>query len=201
MIGKWGSRMAVAIIAAALAGCSATVQPYGQKGFYNVGYSEKQVDDITFEVSYDGNAAVSRESAWNFWIYRCAQLTLEKKHNYFTMVQRPGVGQTAPVGGMRFAGLNKEDGWRMLATKGGGGVHTSYVYLPGGSFTTWHSKALIQMFDDTPPEGVIYALDAQSIVRMLGGFVQSQGHVAGPARDTVLQSSQVRVNLSPLRGI
>jgi len=190
--------MLSSLLCLALAGCAPySPQLVSGKG---VGYSETQIDDVTYEVRFDGGQAMDADMVWAFWIYRCAQLTRDKGHQYFTMVTRNDVGQAPAVhSGLRPAVLTAGEGGHLIRTKGGGYV-TVYSYLPGASFTTWHSKSMIQMFDGAPPAGVIYAVDAAAVLRQLDGFIEHPVRNTVPNKDAVLAKARIRVNLSPLRG-
>ncbi len=190
--------MAALAVGFALSSCQGGYSPQLISG-HGVGYSDTQIDDNTFEVRFDGNGAMDSNTVWAYWIYRCAQLTHEKGHLYFTMVAPADVGW-APTG-MRFASFDASEGAHLIKVKGGGGHSvTTYSYLPGGSFTTWHSKSMIQMFDETPPNGVIFALDAATVMSRLDSTIQHPARVPDSTKADLLQKAQVRVSLSPLRG-
>ena len=79
---------------------------------HGVGYSSTQINESTYEVRFDGSGAMDSHTVWAYWIYRCAQLTREKGHLYFTMVSPADVGLAS--GGRRFASFD-----------GSGGAHRS----------------------------------------------------------------------------
>jgi len=73
-----------------LSGC-ATPTPYQplQRGTQvSGGYSEQQIEENRFRVSFVGNSFTSRERVENYLLYRAAELTLAAGFDGFTMVQR-----------------------------------------------------------------------------------------------------------------
>jgi hypothetical protein len=76
-------RIAILFAALMLAGCAT---PYQRVGFTG-GYSETQLGDNIFQVSFRGNGYTSRERASDFSLLRAAELTLEKGFRYFVIVE------------------------------------------------------------------------------------------------------------------
>ena len=74
--------VAAPMLALALAGCATGYKPYGRYG----GYSELQLEENKFKVSYDGNAGVPIETAADYVLLRSAEVTLEKGFTYFVIV-------------------------------------------------------------------------------------------------------------------
>ncbi|HWD28152.1 MAG TPA: hypothetical protein VG387_13360 [Rhizomicrobium sp.] len=68
-----------AFAALALGAC---VTPYAPEGITG-GYSETQVDDTTWQVTFAGNGNTTPETVQTFWLYRCAELTLDKGYDGF----------------------------------------------------------------------------------------------------------------------
>lgn len=194
---------------------------YGQKSpLGGVGYADSKIDDDTYEVKYDGNGITDKDTVWKYWIYRCAELTKSTGHQYFTLVQKSKPVANLQANSFSLAAFSKAGNDRFANAAGdslhvpdsgvsanggfikvkGGGYTTSYIYLPGYTITTWHSKSIIRVFDEEPPEGVYFAINAQLVLDMLGEFTRSGGKKASLGREAILDRAQVRVNLSPLRG-
>lgn len=70
------------LVVAALAGCATAYQPKGLTG----GYSETQLGDNIFQVSFRGNGFTSRERASDFTLLRSADVALEHGFRYFVIV-------------------------------------------------------------------------------------------------------------------
>jgi len=73
----------IAIAAIALSGCAT---PYQRVGFTG-GYSETQLGDNIFQVSFRGNGYTSRERASDFALLRSAELALEHEFRYFVIIE------------------------------------------------------------------------------------------------------------------
>ncbi|WP_351079224.1 hypothetical protein [Shewanella sp. CAL98-MNA-CIBAN-0140] len=65
-----------------LSGCSTSYQSNGFSG----GYSETQLDDNVFKVSFRGNGYTRRERVSDFTLLRSAQLAVENGYKYFLVV-------------------------------------------------------------------------------------------------------------------
>jgi len=71
-------------------GCT-SYQPTGLTG----GYSEIQLGENIFQVSFRGNGYTSSERAADFCLLRCAELALEKGYNYFAIVESEKTSKTS----------------------------------------------------------------------------------------------------------
>lgn len=76
-------RIAILFAALILTGCAT---PYQRVGFTG-GYSETQLGENIFQVSFRGNGYTSCERASDFSLLRAAELTLEKGFRYFVIVE------------------------------------------------------------------------------------------------------------------
>jgi len=65
-----------------LTACATSYQNTGLTG----GYSETQLDENVFKVSFKGNGYTSRERASDFALLRSAELTLQSGYAYFVIV-------------------------------------------------------------------------------------------------------------------
>ena len=75
-------RITILFIVLIFAGCATRYQPMGFTG----GYSETQLGENIFQVSFYGNGYTSRERVSDFSLLRAAELTLEKGFRYFVIV-------------------------------------------------------------------------------------------------------------------
>lgn len=57
---------------------------YGVSGFRG-GYSEIKIDESTYDVSFKGNGTTSSETIKRYFLYRCAELTLDSGYEYFVI--------------------------------------------------------------------------------------------------------------------
>ena len=73
----------LALATVLLAGCATTYQPNSFTG----GYSETQLGENIFQVSFRGNGYTSRERASDFSLLRSAEEALENGFRYFVIVE------------------------------------------------------------------------------------------------------------------
>jgi len=72
----------IAITVLILQGCATSYQKTGFSG----GYSETQLDENVFTVSFRGNGYTRRERVADFTLLRSAELTLESGFQYFAII-------------------------------------------------------------------------------------------------------------------
>jgi hypothetical protein len=65
---------------------SGCATPYQQTGLFG-GFSETQLDENVWTVTFRGNGYTSRERATDFNLLRCAELCLENGYRYFVIVE------------------------------------------------------------------------------------------------------------------
>jgi hypothetical protein len=176
---NWLTAMVACI--ALLAGCASPYGPAAGRG----GYKDTKIDDNTFAVRFDGNGKTSADMVWNYWIYRCAELTVQNGFQYFAQLRT----EQPKTSGFDGSG----DDWQMQKTKGSYHAPT-YIYVPGGTSTirTWHANATIKMFKPPLPADVNYALDAKIVMEMLKDYVSSEGTKPAPKRDELLERASLR---------
>jgi hypothetical protein len=176
---------------------AACASPYGQNTVIG-GYSDTRIDDTHYQVRFDGNGNSSQERVWNFWLYRCAELTKQKGFTYFAL-QRPEKTSSSGRAEMRLATFHEgDDAPRMVRTKGGGATYVP-IYVPGGRITTWHSNAIVSMMNDPLPEDVV-ALRAQAVLDALDPYVKSDGKTSPIGRDELFERAAVVKRSSPATG-
>jgi len=72
----------LAATAMILASCAS---PYSQEGFIG-GFDAQQLREDVYRVRYSGNGYTSQETAQTYWLYRCAELALEKGYPAFEIL-------------------------------------------------------------------------------------------------------------------
>jgi hypothetical protein len=70
-----------ACLLVAVAGCMTGYQPRGYTG----GYSEQKIDEDTYLVSFSGNGNTPRGVVLKYFLYRCAELTVDHGYAYFEL--------------------------------------------------------------------------------------------------------------------
>ena len=79
------------LILASLFGC-ATPNPYAPCSYFSsnsqqwrAGYEDTKLQDDLFNVAYHGNGATSEMRARNYFLYRCAEVTVQNGYDYFVV--------------------------------------------------------------------------------------------------------------------
>jgi hypothetical protein len=70
-------------LSSVLAACVAT--PYQTSGLTG-GFGEQQLKEDIWRVRFGGNGFTTRETAQTYWLYRCAEITLEKGYQGFEIL-------------------------------------------------------------------------------------------------------------------
>jgi hypothetical protein len=73
----------ICFLFSSLLGCETA---YEKKGFWDDGYSETQLSENMFNVTFKGNEYSSMERAIDFTLLRSAEITKENGYNYFLIV-------------------------------------------------------------------------------------------------------------------
>lgn len=183
-------RTALAVGVAVMAASCAT--GYGPN-MLTGGYSDEKVDDSHYRVKFNGNGYASQERVWNFWIYRCAELTQQKGYTHFAL-QKPGEPQSLapqPARMQPAAYHEGDEAPRMIRTRSGG---VSYVpiYVPGTRITTWHTDAVVAMFKEPLPENVV-VLKAQAVLDDLAPYIKSNGATQALPREDLYRHAATMI--------
>jgi hypothetical protein len=191
------------LLSLALGSCASSYGPRSLTG----GYADARIDDNHYTVRFDGNGYTSSERVWNFWFYRCAELTAQKGFTFFTVEtvgpngvslrdRTPEDGFTpavyTPGKGLAPAIYTPEDRGGIVLVHGhGGGAH--FVYIPGVAINvqTWHEKSVVAMYNGTVPNGVDVVYRAQSVLQDLGPYIQANGDTQPPPKQDVLNHAAV----------
>lgn len=170
-----------------LAGCATAYQKRGLTG----GYASKKIDDSHYVVQFDGNGFADKNRVWYFWLYRCAQLTLESGYRYFSVepivdnMSKTGFTSDDDHGQLTDTVLHGDGQGRLIDVRGG---HTIVMFVPGGTITTWHSRAVVAMYGDDIPEKKV-VVRAQSVLDMLGEYIRTNGKSVPPGRTAIFGES------------
>lgn len=117
------SALVVALAASTLlTACASesTYRPAVGNGFSRSGYSDRQIEDNRFQVSFSGNSYTSRDTVEKYLLFRAAELTVQRGFDYFV-----------------FADRNVDKSTRTYATPGLGGF--------GGGMAVWAMAAALVM--------------------------------------------------------
>jgi hypothetical protein len=201
------NRVLAIILLFALSGC---VTPYAASG-WTAGYKEEQISGNTYRVTFSGNGNTSGDMVWNYWLYRCAEFTRLKGYDVIVLV--PDLNIRIPSLEDQIPQLKKQsdsidqrarlvpavmDGnseGRMVKTHGGhggGGYTPHYMYIPGGTITTYRKTGIIAMFHESDKYDRRLALRVQPILDVLKPYVDSGGKSPTPTRLEILRKSMIQ---------
>ncbi|WP_458072229.1 CC0125/CC1285 family lipoprotein [Rhodanobacter sp. BL-MT-08] len=175
-----------------LASCATAYQKSGLTG----GYGETRIDDSHYVVYFNGNGYTNKDRVWYFWVYRCAQLTMEKGFSYFSIEPiQGGMKKTASIpeqGERLYAAVldGDADGRLINVSHGGGGYRT--IYIPGSTIVTWHSKAIVAMYNVAIPQRTV-VWRAQSVLDTLADYIKANGSSTPPLRSSIMEQSAYAV--------
>ncbi|WOR15763.1 hypothetical protein RYZ27_03685 [Hyphomonas sp. FCG-A18] len=82
------SRLFAALAGLVLLGACATVTPYQAATDQKFGYTNQQVEDDRWQVSFAGNSLTDRQTVETYLLYRAAELTRQQGYDHFRVVQR-----------------------------------------------------------------------------------------------------------------
>lgn len=188
--------LATAASAVLLVGACATettYRPATGRGFDRTGYSDRQVEQNRFLVSFAGNSSTPRDTVERYLLFRAAELTLQSGGDYFVMANRdtdlqsrtyttPGFGSGWGYGG--FGGYWGPS-WRYYGRGYGGGFggygRGGFGWSPwyGGGWGAFNDFDVqtIQRYEATAeivvgrgpiPRDNVRAFDARQVTERLG---------------------------------
>lgn len=165
-------RMLVLAAAALLAAC-ATATPY-QPGAPNAyGFQEQQIENNRLRITFRGNTMTDRATVETYLLYRAAELTLERGHDYFIVANRDteehsrlqGTGPRPPRFGF--------DYWYFSPRRGWSPWYDSFWDEPSSyrEVTRYEAVAEIAMFSGQKPADDANAFDAREVQSNLQGRI------------------------------
>lgn len=83
----------------ALYGCATPYQPF--ELFGRGGYSDKKLDESTYQVAFYGNHVTNMETITSLLQYRSAEITLSNGYDYYTVQNSYGRMPLSQFGGFR----------------------------------------------------------------------------------------------------
>ena len=175
----------LALLAVAFGGCATGYQKQGLTG----GYSERRISDSAYYVSFSGNGFASKDRVHWFWMYRCAEVTVQQKHSLFVLnTGNRSSRAVSEVPRLRPAAYHASDGGQFVTTA------ATYVpiYVPGpGAIQTFSAAATVLMYDRPLPNEVVEAWDAQAVRDALNTYIKSNGKDGVPNSDELMHHALV----------
>ncbi len=157
--------LALLLAAAPLAGCATA---YG-KETWSGGFSETQLAEGKWSVLFSANGYTNDETTQTYWLYRAAQLTIEKGYDGFTITTAMNLASVdlphEPPGDPR-----------VIRAGHGGGVTYHYVYVPSGGYDTYKPalRGTIQMLRGPVTEKALKTYDAHRLAEALTPIIQGK---------------------------
>jgi hypothetical protein len=108
------TRLVTALAGAALLSACATATTYHPatgSGFARTGFSDEQIEQNRFRVSFSGNSYTSRDTVERYLLFRAAELTISTGADYFIMVDRDTDKQTRTYASPSFGGYSGFGYW------------------------------------------------------------------------------------------
>lgn len=158
------------LLAAALglvAACAAEPTRY-QQARDGYGYSEQQIEEDRYRVSFAGNAATSRQTVEDYLLYRAAELTVQTGHDWFEVVDRDTVQEYSGYGGSPEVGVGFGGGSNF-------GVGLSLPVLGGAGGGRYTADMGILVREGEKPQDEPEAYDALSVISRLQPKVLAGG--------------------------
>jgi len=158
----------IVIATLALAACAGMPTPYQPKE-NGTGYTQQQLDNHTWRVTFTGNDYTTRETVENYLLYRCAEVMLFGGYDKFIVLEKdvePEVQYYTYAAPPSYIGPG-------IPPSRYSYYHYRYPYPEWppyrvGSRVRYKATALIQPWTGgKPPEGAL-VLDAHALVRQLG---------------------------------
>lgn len=87
--------VAMAILLTGLGGCATKYQEQGFTG----GFAEREVREGVWLLAYGGNGFTNYETVQTYWLYRAAELTVDKGYDGFEIVSDMQLSALAPRAG------------------------------------------------------------------------------------------------------
>lgn len=137
--------MAAGLAALLFAGCMSAYQPRGMTG----GYEEQKLDEDMYRVSFQGNGNTPRGVVLKYFLYRCAELTLERGYVYFELYAPDRAAALPPQG-------------RFMKTQ-----YSTYT------ITTWSASAIVRMYPKDMLMGAPTLFSAREVTSLLAADVRS----------------------------
>ncbi|WP_232843078.1 CC0125/CC1285 family lipoprotein [Allopontixanthobacter confluentis] len=177
----------------AVSGCahhSTPYQPISSANRVAGGYSDIQISEDRYRVSFAGNRLTSREQVETYLLFRAAELTLEKGMDWFAIedrvVEREVERQVRPdplydpwfgtyYGSWRpyWSYYGPRTGWRRWYPYYGHSFWTTHVDIR--EVERYEATAEIRVGSGAMPDGSVRAFNAREVVTRLGPRVEHPG--------------------------
>jgi hypothetical protein len=172
-----------------IAGCAT---PYKSKA-PGEGNFEVKITDDTYVVPFKGNHYTSAETVWNYWIYRCAELTKEKGYKAFSY-DLPAAITSENETTLKFAFYSPIQTAEKIQVKNKNQMpYDPYFSSPSlrPEYKSYKTTGRVQMFSPPYSQQNQPLIDAEKILDTLREFVKSSGRSGAPSRTELLKNTVI----------
>jgi hypothetical protein len=188
--------LAAAVVIASLTSCATGYQASGFTG----GYTEKRITDSAYVVTFGGNGFATKDRVYYFWMYRCAELTLEKGYSIFSIRSNQSTGLNQASSSIRPAVYNPAEGSPLIKT-----AASVPIFVPGGGGSPhWTYSGTVLMYQKPLPQELLWAVDARTVIDTLKPYVTSNGSAPAPSRSELFKQAYLahaRISVGPGLGV
>lgn len=171
------SHLAMAGACLALVSC-ATTPPYHPAQGNSAGYSDQQIEQNRYQVTFAGNSITSVQKVENYLLFRAAELTLQQGYDHFIIANRQTESKDrfVDMGGSSLMGRGPYwgFGWSYYTPGFGWGVGRDPFFndVDVRQITKYKATAEIVMGKGPKPAGNEHAYDAREVVKNLGHTIE-----------------------------
>lgn len=97
------SLLIMSAFALLITGCATGYKPSGWSG----GYSDMRLGNDMYKVSFNGNGYTGSETVSNYFLRRCAELTIEQGFDYFAIVDQNASSSLHDIGTTTSGNINQ----------------------------------------------------------------------------------------------
>jgi hypothetical protein len=144
-----------------LGGCGQPT-PY-QPAADGYGYSEQQIEENRYRVTFSGNELTPRDAVQNYLLYRAAEVTLDRGYDYFTVVDRNLDRSTTY--------WSSGDTYWGSRYGVGSGAFLGFGTTTARPVDRYTAYADVVLFKGEKPEGDVNAYDARDVLRRLDATI------------------------------
>ena len=178
----WRAAAATGLVAL-LSACMTPYQPKGMTG----GYTDQKLDEDTYLVSFQGNGNTPSGVVAKYFLYRCAELTLERGYVYFELFAPERDQQSLE---------SDPEGDPFVKTASHSAV-PPIIYVPTQPVPFWRYRAIVRMYPEDILLGAPTLFSAREIAGTLGSEVRSGN--PSPVLPAKFRSVQGKFPIMPVR--
>ena len=185
---------------AMLAGCATGYGPQGYTG----GYIDTKIEEDVYRIRYSGNGMTSRDKVWQYWIYRCAELTTQKGYSHFMLLKTgepvpAPQADSSPAAGHAYQRASAGDEGDPLSRATPAATRSApiYIFTPSTPVIKYANEGSIKMVNNPAAYPGRTMLRADVILKLVGPYVQTGGKTRAPSEQELLKAAIVTAPGTP----